>query len=106
MKYEMILLQKDIPLKSYLKLVERYCLSTIKKNYKWKYIQLKYIEQWIRILFYTFLQQGCPEPGYDGKNCSLLCPENCQDDQCYAVNKTCLSCVAGYIGLQWIAGTR
>lgn len=45
---------------------------------------------------------GCPEPGYDGWNCSLLCPENCQDDQCYAVNKTCLSCVAGYIGSKCI----
>lgn len=61
---------------------------------------------WIRIPFYTFLQQGCPEPGYDGWNCSLLCPENCQDDQCYAVNKTCLSCVAGYIGSKCIEGTH
>ncbi|XP_065934259.1 uncharacterized protein [Magallana gigas] len=45
---------------------------------------------------------GCPEPGYHGTNCSLLCRKNCQDDQCYAVNKTCLSCVAGYIGSQCI----
>uniref|UniRef100_A0A8W8P5Y6 Scavenger receptor class F member 2 n=1 Tax=Magallana gigas TaxID=29159 RepID=A0A8W8P5Y6_MAGGI len=48
------------------------------------------------------LNHRCPEPGYDGWNCSLLCPENCQDDQCYAVNKTCLSCVAGYIGSKCI----
>lgn len=56
--------------------------------------------------FIPFLQQGYPEPGYDGENCSLLCPENYQDDQCYAVNKTCLSCVAGYIGSKCIKGTR
>ncbi|XP_052692269.1 multiple epidermal growth factor-like domains protein 11 isoform X2 [Crassostrea angulata] len=45
---------------------------------------------------------GCPELGYDGENCSSLCPEKCKDDQCYAGNKTCLSCVAGYIGSQCI----
>lgn len=54
----------------------------------------------------SFLQQGCPEPGYKGDNCSLLCLENCQDDQCYAVNKTFVGCVEGYIGSQCFEGTR
>nr|XP_022305386.1 tyrosine-protein kinase receptor Tie-1-like [Crassostrea virginica] len=41
---------------------------------------------------------GCPSPGYYGKNCSLECPQNCQDGYCDIVEGTCLDCKPGYIG--------
>ncbi|XP_078328420.1 uncharacterized protein LOC111112907 isoform X2 [Crassostrea virginica] len=40
----------------------------------------------------------CPSPGYYGKNCSLECPQNCQDGYCDSVEGTCLDCKPGYIG--------
>lgn len=52
------------------------------------------------------MQKGCPEPGYDGENCSSPCSDNCQESHCDIVNKTCLGCVAGYIGSQCIEGTH
>eukprot|EP00105_Crassostrea_gigas_P012979 XP_011429155.1 PREDICTED: cell death abnormality protein 1-like isoform X2 [Crassostrea gigas] len=45
---------------------------------------------------------GCPEPGYNGEDCSSPCSENCQEGHCDIVNKTCWGCVAGYIGSQCI----
>ncbi|XP_078330367.1 uncharacterized protein LOC144624438 [Crassostrea virginica] len=39
---------------------------------------------------------GCPSPGSYGKNCSLKCPQNCQDDYC--VNGTYFACDPGYRG--------
>lgn len=56
--------------------------------------------------FLLLMQQGCPEPGYDGEDCSSPCSDNCQEDLCDIVNKTCLGCVAGYIGSQCIEGTH
>lgn len=44
------------------------------------------------------MQQGCPEPGYNGENCSSPCSKHCQGGHCDIVNKTCLGCVAGYFG--------
>uniref|UniRef100_K1PXW3 Scavenger receptor class F member 2 n=1 Tax=Magallana gigas TaxID=29159 RepID=K1PXW3_MAGGI len=41
---------------------------------------------------------GCPISGYYGKDCSLSCPQNCQEGHCHIVNGTCLGCVAGYKG--------
>ncbi|XP_078330301.1 uncharacterized protein LOC111113226 isoform X2 [Crassostrea virginica] len=38
---------------------------------------------------------GCPTPGRYGKNCSLLCPENCI---CDVKDNTCVECVSGYKG--------
>lgn len=62
---------------------------------------------WIKKHFFLLLmQQGCPEPGYEGEDCSSPCSENCQEDHCDIVNKTCLGCVAGYIGSQCIEGTH
>ncbi|XP_078330404.1 uncharacterized protein LOC144624467 [Crassostrea virginica] len=40
----------------------------------------------------------CPSPGYYGENCSLECPQNCQDGYCDSVKGTCLGCKPGYIG--------
>ncbi|XP_078328397.1 uncharacterized protein LOC111112501 isoform X3 [Crassostrea virginica] len=40
---------------------------------------------------------GCPSPGYYGENCSLECPQNCQDGYCDIVEGTCLNCKPGYI---------
>eukprot|EP00105_Crassostrea_gigas_P039177 XP_019923325.1 PREDICTED: multiple epidermal growth factor-like domains protein 10 isoform X3 [Crassostrea gigas] len=45
---------------------------------------------------------SCPEPGYNGEDCSSPCSENCQEGHCDIVNKTCWGCVAGYIGSQCI----
>ncbi|XP_078330377.1 uncharacterized protein LOC144624447 [Crassostrea virginica] len=51
---------------------------------------------------FTFLCEvevyDCPSPGYYGKNCSLECPQNCQDGYCDSVKGTCLDCKPGYIG--------
>nr|XP_022305736.1 uncharacterized protein LOC111112506 isoform X2 [Crassostrea virginica] len=41
---------------------------------------------------------GCPSPGYYGENCSLECPQNCQDGYCDSVKGTCLDCKPGYKG--------
>ncbi|XP_065924911.1 receptor-type tyrosine-protein phosphatase alpha-like [Magallana gigas] len=41
---------------------------------------------------------GCPVTGYYGKNCSLPCPQNCQENHCKIVDGTCLGCVDGYTG--------
>nr|XP_022309509.1 platelet endothelial aggregation receptor 1-like isoform X2 [Crassostrea virginica] len=41
---------------------------------------------------------GCPSPGYYGENCSLECPQNCQDGYCDIVNGTCFGCAYRYIG--------
>ena len=38
---------------------------------------------------------GCPTPGRFGKNCSLLCPENCN---CDVIDNTCVECTPGYKG--------
>ncbi|XP_078330391.1 uncharacterized protein LOC144624460 [Crassostrea virginica] len=40
----------------------------------------------------------CPSPGYYGDNCSLDCPQNCQDGYCDSVEGTCLACKPGFIG--------
>nr|XP_022309955.1 uncharacterized protein LOC111115489 [Crassostrea virginica] len=41
---------------------------------------------------------GCPSPGYYGENCSLECPQNCQNGYCDIVDGTCLACAHRYIG--------
>ncbi|XP_078330357.1 uncharacterized protein LOC111113842 [Crassostrea virginica] len=41
---------------------------------------------------------GCPSPGYYGENCSLECPQNCQDGYCDIVEGTCFGCAHRYIG--------
>ncbi|XP_078330352.1 uncharacterized protein LOC144624428 [Crassostrea virginica] len=41
---------------------------------------------------------GCPSPGYYGENCSLKCPQNCQDGYCDIVEGTCFACAHRYIG--------
>lgn len=41
---------------------------------------------------------GCPTPDYYGEDCSLSCPQNCQESRCNIVNGTCLGCVDGYRG--------
>nr|XP_022300285.1 uncharacterized protein LOC111108594 [Crassostrea virginica] len=38
---------------------------------------------------------GCPPQKY-GDNCSLSCPQNCQEGHCDIVEGTCLGCVTGY----------
>ncbi|XP_078330369.1 uncharacterized protein LOC144624440 [Crassostrea virginica] len=40
----------------------------------------------------------CPSPGYYGENCSLDCPQNCQDGYCDSVEGNCLACKPGFIG--------
>ncbi|XP_078330388.1 uncharacterized protein LOC144624458 [Crassostrea virginica] len=40
----------------------------------------------------------CPSPGYYGENCSLDCPQNCQNGYCDSVEGTCLACKIGFIG--------
>ncbi|XP_078330387.1 uncharacterized protein LOC144624457 [Crassostrea virginica] len=40
----------------------------------------------------------CPSPGYYGENCSLECPQNCQDGYCDSMEGTCLACKPGFIG--------
>eukprot|EP00105_Crassostrea_gigas_P005219 XP_011418742.1 PREDICTED: multiple epidermal growth factor-like domains protein 10 isoform X2 [Crassostrea gigas] len=41
---------------------------------------------------------GCPTPAYYGENCSLLCPQDCQESYCNIVDGTCLGCNDGYRG--------
>ncbi|XP_065924897.1 receptor-type tyrosine-protein phosphatase alpha isoform X4 [Magallana gigas] len=42
---------------------------------------------------------GCLKPGYYGGDCSLPCPQNCQEGHCHIVSGTCLGgCVPGYTG--------
>nr|XP_034322209.1 platelet endothelial aggregation receptor 1-like isoform X1 [Crassostrea gigas] len=41
---------------------------------------------------------GCPVTGYYGEDCSLPCPQNCQEGHCHIVDGTCLGCVPGYTG--------
>ncbi|XP_078330373.1 uncharacterized protein LOC144624444 [Crassostrea virginica] len=41
---------------------------------------------------------GCPSPGYYGENCSLECPQNCQNGYCNIVEGTCFGCTHRYIG--------
>lgn len=42
--------------------------------------------------------QGCPTLGYYGEDCSLPCPQNCQESNCNIVDGTCLGCNDGYRG--------
>nr|XP_022307726.1 protein jagged-1b-like [Crassostrea virginica] len=42
---------------------------------------------------------GCPSLGVFGQNCSLACPQNCQEGRCHIIKGTCLGCQAGYRGL-------
>ncbi|XP_078330338.1 uncharacterized protein LOC111113187 [Crassostrea virginica] len=41
---------------------------------------------------------GCPTLGYYGENCSLSCPQNCQEGLCHITDGTCLGCLPGYKG--------
>eukprot|EP00105_Crassostrea_gigas_P037048 XP_019921196.1 PREDICTED: scavenger receptor class F member 2-like [Crassostrea gigas] len=41
---------------------------------------------------------GCPTPGYYGENCSLPCPQTCQESNCNIVDGTCPGCNDGYRG--------
>lgn len=45
-----------------------------------------------------FIRPGCPTSEYYGENCSLHCPENCQDGHCHIVDGTCFGCKVGYSG--------
>lgn len=49
--------------------------------------------------FWFFSWLGCPAPRYYGLNCSLPCPQNCQEGRCNIVDGSCLGCVPGYNGL-------
>ena len=42
---------------------------------------------------------GCPSPGVYGENCSVPCPQNCQEGHCHIVEGTCLGCIPGYRGV-------
>lgn len=44
------------------------------------------------------MYQGCSTPGIYGENCSLPCPNNCQESHCDIVDGTCLGCNDGYKG--------
>nr|XP_022306629.1 uncharacterized protein LOC111113003 isoform X3 [Crassostrea virginica] len=41
---------------------------------------------------------GCPISGFYGENCSIPCPQNCQDPHCDIVTGACLGCDAEYFG--------
>ncbi|XP_078328055.1 uncharacterized protein LOC111112261 [Crassostrea virginica] len=41
---------------------------------------------------------GCPFRGYYGENCSLECPQNCQEGYCDIVEGTCFGCAHRYMG--------
>ena len=41
---------------------------------------------------------GCRSLRNYGENCSLECPQNCQDGYCDIVEGTCLTCNPGFIG--------
>ncbi|XP_078330364.1 uncharacterized protein LOC144624437 [Crassostrea virginica] len=45
-------------------------------------------------------QKYCPSPGYYEENCSLECPQNCQDGYSDSLEGTCLACKPGLIGLR------
>uniref|UniRef100_A0A8W8NYJ3 EGF-like domain-containing protein n=1 Tax=Magallana gigas TaxID=29159 RepID=A0A8W8NYJ3_MAGGI len=49
-------------------------------------------------LFSLGSMYGCPVTGYYGEDCSLPCPQNCQEGHCHIVDGTCLGCVPGYTG--------
>lgn len=49
--------------------------------------------------------KGCPTLGYYGEDCSLPCPQNCQENHCKIVDGTCLGCVDGYKGPTCNEGT-
>lgn len=102
MTYKMIFLQKKFYKTSWY--VISSTINVLINEYIYRILKNDAIS--LGTLVYFLLKQGCPELGYDGENCSSLCPEKCKDDQCYAGNKTFLSCVAGYIGSQCIEGTR
>ena len=60
-------------------------------------------EWWLYFKTFTncqrvFLLLGCPFPGYYGENCSLECPQNCQDGYCDVVEGNCFGCTHRYIG--------
>ncbi|XP_062610142.1 multiple epidermal growth factor-like domains protein 10, partial [Saccostrea cucullata] len=40
----------------------------------------------------------CKERGMFGKNCSLRCPEACQENRCHILDGTCLGCKPGWVG--------
>ncbi|XP_062596811.1 multiple epidermal growth factor-like domains protein 10 [Saccostrea cucullata] len=42
--------------------------------------------------------QGCNESGMYGPNCSIECPENCQENRCHILYGTCLGCKPGWGG--------
>nr|XP_022309660.1 multiple epidermal growth factor-like domains protein 10 isoform X2 [Crassostrea virginica] len=41
---------------------------------------------------------GCHTQGRYGENCSIPCPQNCQEGRCDIVEGTCLGCINGYHG--------
>ncbi|XP_065925681.1 platelet endothelial aggregation receptor 1 isoform X1 [Magallana gigas] len=41
---------------------------------------------------------GCPTPGFYGEDCSIPCPQNCQEGYCHIIEGTCLGCIDGYYG--------
>ncbi|XP_065925703.1 uncharacterized protein [Magallana gigas] len=41
---------------------------------------------------------GCPTPGFYGEDCSIPCPQNCQEGHCDSIEGTCLGCIDGYKG--------
>nr|XP_022307239.1 uncharacterized protein LOC111113335 isoform X2 [Crassostrea virginica] len=41
---------------------------------------------------------GCRTPGWYGENCSIPCPQNCQEGRCDISEGTCLECINGYGG--------
>ncbi|XP_022307883.2 uncharacterized protein LOC111113881 [Crassostrea virginica] len=45
---------------------------------------------------------GCRSLGKYGENCSLECPQNCQNGYCDIVEGTCLACKPGFKGPQCI----
>lgn len=62
----------------------------------WISIDIIYLND--KFKFNPFTIQGCPKPGYFGEDCSLFCPENCQEGHCNIINGACLGCVNGYKG--------
>ncbi|XP_078330393.1 uncharacterized protein LOC144624461 [Crassostrea virginica] len=59
------------------------------------YVKLKFMVRVLDVLINTL---GCPSPGYYGGNCSLECPQNCQDGYCDIVEGTCFGCKHRHIG--------
>ena len=55
---------------------------------------------------YIFLKiSGCVSQKY-GKNCSLLCPQNCLKSRCDIDTGACLSCITGYTGQMCTEGNK